>query len=52
MVKFGVIRNFNEIWSVYKTVENFDPMIKNSKFVSVYMIAVLFLNNVESLNSA
>ena len=40
------------LWSVNKTVGCFDPRIKNSYSVSVFIIAVHPLMSVESLNSA
>ena len=40
------------LWSVIKTVGRFDPSIKNSYSVKVYIIAVHSLTRVESRNSA
>ena len=40
------------LWSVNKTVRCFDPRIKNSCSLIVYMMAVYCLISVKSLNSA
>ena len=51
-LNFCVNRKIIGLWSVYKTVGFFDPSIKNSCSVNVYILAVHSLISVESLSSA
>ena len=45
-------RKIKGLWSANKTVAGFDPSIKNSYSVKVYLLAVHSLIKLESLSSA